>query len=196
MATTPLRELLDRRFGVREEEFAAALEEFADRTGPLSIVELRPTDYFGDAHQSVLTELGATLQPLEPGDLGPIAGLAAAHAEVIAHSVTVPALANRLGVDPSRVRQRIYARTLYAFKHRGVWLIPLFQVEGRALVPGLDDVIRRFDQGLHPVAVTRWFTSPNSDLMLDGSPAAPIAWLSAGGSPSVVAALAEAIDVL
>lgn len=193
---TPLRELLDRRFGVGEEEFAAALEEFADRTGPLSLVELRPTDYFGDAHQSVLTELGATLQPLRPGDLGPIAGLAAAHAEVIAHSVTVPALAKRLGVDSSRVRQRIYAQSLYAFKHRGVWLIPLFQVKERALVPGLDEVIRRLHRGLHPVAVTRWFTSPNSDLMLDDSPAPPIAWLSGGGSPAVVASLAEAIDVL
>ena len=116
-----LHELLERRFGVDEDEFAAALEEFADRAGPVAVVDVRPSDYFGEAQQSTLRRLGASLQPLRPGDLGPIAGLAAAHAEVVSKSVTVAALAKRLGVDSSRVRQRIYARSLHAFKHRGVW---------------------------------------------------------------------------
>lgn len=190
-----LRELLERRFGVDEQEFASALQEFADRAGPVSLAELRPMDYFGEAQRTVLTELGASLQSLSPRDLGPIAGLAAAQAELVTESVTVAELAALLGVDPSRIRQRIYARSLYAFKHGGIWLIPLFQVAGTHLVPSLDAVLPWLHEGLDPVAVTRWFTSPTADLAAD-SAVSPIAWLSAGGPPARVAALAATVDEL
>lgn len=192
----PLHDLLERRFGVDEDEFAAALEDFADRAGPLAVVDVRPSDYFGDAQQSTLKRLGGSLQPLRPGDLGPIAGLAAAHAEVVSTSVTVAALAERLHVDPSRIRQRIYACSLHAFKHHGVWLIPTFQLDGRTLVPGLGAVVAQLSPALHPVAVSRWFTTPNADLVLDDEAVSPIAWLSSGGPPGVAAALAGAIDEL
>jgi len=56
-------------------------------------------------------------------------------------SATVSGLAKRLGVDSSRVRQRIYARSLYAFKHRGGWLIPSFQLEANGVIPGVDAVV-------------------------------------------------------
>lgn len=191
-----LHELLERRFGVEEEDFAAALEEFADRVGPLSVVDIRPVEYLGEAQQSTLRKLGASLQPLHPGDLGPIAGLAAAHAEVVSQSATVPGLAKRLGVDASRVRQRIYARSLYAFKHRGGWLVPSFQLEANMLVPGVEAVVSKLSPTLHPVAVSRWFTTPNADLVLGDEAVSPIAWLSAGGQPEVVAALAGSIDEL
>lgn len=192
----PLHELLERRFGVDKDEFAAALEEFADRTGPLAVVDIRPVDYLGEAQQSTLKKLGASLQPLGPGDLGPIAGMAAAHAQVVSQSATVAGLAKRLGVDPSRVRQRIYARSLYAFKHRGGWLIPNFQLQANRLVPGIGAVVSRLSPALHPVAVSRWFTTPNTDLVLHENAVSPIAWLSAGGPPAGVAALAGAIDEL
>ncbi len=192
----PLHDLLERRFGVDEDEFAAALEEFADRAGPLALVDVRPSDYFGNAQQSALRKLGGSLQPLRPGDLGPIAGLAAAHAEVVTKSVTVGTLAKRLHVDPSRIRQRIYARSLHAFKHRGAWLIPTFQIEGRTLVPGVGTVTSKLSPTLHPVAVSRWFTTPNPDLVLDDEVVSPIAWLSSGGLPDPVASLAGAIDEL
>ncbi len=195
MALT-LHELLERRFGVEEEDFAAALEEFADRAGPLSVVDVRPVEYLGEAQRSTLRKLGASLEPLRPGDLGPIAGLAAAHAEVVSQSTTVPGLAQRLGVDASRVRQRIYARSLYAFKHRGGWLIPSFQVGANKLVPGVEAVVSRLPPTLHPVAVSRWFTTPNADLVFDDDAVSPIAWLSSGGQPEVVAALAGSIDEL
>ena len=195
MATT-LHELLERRFGVDEEEFAAALEEFADRAGPLAVVAVRPLEYLGEPQRSTLRKLGASLQPLRPGELGPIAGLAAAHAEVVSRSATVSGLAKRLGVDPSRVRQRIYARSLYAFKHRGGWLIPSFQLEADRLVPGVDRVVSQLPLTLHPVAVSRWFTTPNTDLVLEDQAVSPIAWLGSGGPPDRVAALAGSIDEL
>ncbi len=195
MATT-LHELLERRFGVDEEAFAEALEEFADRAGPLAVVDVRPVEYLGQAQQSTLRKLGASLQSLRADELGPIAGLAAAHAEVVSQSATVSGLAKRLGVDPSRVRQRIYARSLYAFKHQGGWLIPSFQLEANRLIPGVEAVVPKLSPTLHPVAVSRWFTTPSTDLALEDQAVSPIAWLSSGGQPDRVAALAGAIDEL
>lgn len=195
MAMT-LQELLERRFGVDEAEFAAALENFADRAGPLAVVDVRPTEYLGEAQQSTLKKLGASLQPLRAGELGPIAGLAAAHAEVVSQSTTVSTLAKRLGVDPSRVRQRIYARSLYAFKHRGGWLIPNLQLESNRVIPGVEGVVWKLSPTLHPVAVSRWFTTPNPDLILEDKEVSPIAWLSSGGPPERVGAMAGSIDEL
>lgn len=191
-----LHELLERRFGVDEDEFAAALEDFADRVGPLAVVDVRPVEYLGEAQQSTLRKLGASLRPLRAGELGPIAGLAAAHAEVVSKSETVAGLAKRLGVDPSRVRQRIYARSLYAFKHRGGWHIPGFQLESDRIIPGVEAVVSKLSPTLHPVAVSRWFTTPNSDLIIEGEAVSPIAWLSAGGPPDGVATMAGSIDEL
>jgi len=191
-----LHELLERRFGVDEEEFAAALEDFADRVGPLAVIDIRPVEYLGQAQQATLKKLGASLQPLRADELGPIAGLAAAHAEVVSQSTSVSTLAKRLRVDPSRVRQRIYARSLYAFKHRGGWLVPNFQLESHRVIPGVEGVVWKLSPTLHPVAVTRWFTTPNSDLILENEAVSPIAWLSSGGPPEGVAAMAGSIDEL
>jgi hypothetical protein len=192
----PLQEVLQRRFGVDESEFTAALVEFADRAGPLALVDIRPADYFGEQQQTALRKLGASLRPLRPEELGPVAGLAAAHAELVATSLSVAKVAKRLGVDTSRVRQRIYARSLYAFKHRGAWLVPAFQIDGRNLVAGISAVVSALPPALHPVAVTRWFTTPNADLVLGDDAVAPIAWLASGASPETVAAHAGAIDQL
>jgi hypothetical protein len=192
----PLHEFLERRFGVDEGEFVAALADFADRAGPLAVVDIRPGDYFGDRQQVALRKLGASLAPLRASELGPIAGLAVAHAELVAKSLTVGTVAKRLGVDTSRVRQRIYGRSLYAFKPRGTWLVPAFQLDGHALVGGLERVVAELSPELHPVAVSRWFTTPTTDLLLGDEAVSPIAWLAAGGSAEPVAALAGSIDQL
>lgn len=194
--TMPLHEVLERRFGVDEDEFTAALVEFVDRAGPLALVDVDPTDYFGERPQSALRKLGATLAPLQGSELGPIAGVAVAHAELISRCLTVAETAKRLGVDTSRVRQRIYARSLYAFKHRGGWLVPAFQLRRRKIVPGLDAAVSALSPALHPVAVSRWFTTPNPDLVVHDSLVSPIDWLAAGGAPEAVATLAGSIDQL
>jgi hypothetical protein len=192
----PLRELLERRLGVDEAEFAAALAEFADRAGPLAVVEIRPVDYFGDRQQRALRTLGASLTPLRSGELGPIAALAAAQAELVGKSLSVAEVAKRLGVDTSRVRQRIYGRSLYAFKRGGAWLVPAFQLDGGKLVEGLDQIVAKLAPDLHPVAVSRWLTTPNPDLLVGGEAVSPIAWLASGGPTEPVAALAGSIDQL
>lgn len=189
-----LHDLLERRFGIDEDEFAAALLDFADRVGPLALVEIEPDGYFGERQKAALRRVGASLRPLAADDLGPVAALAAASAELVKRSLTVAAVAKRLAVDTSRVRQRLYARSLYGFKQQGAWLLPSFQLRGRKLVPGLDAVVRALSPTLHPVAVSRWFTTPIADLEIDGKAVSPIAWLESGGQPAPVAQLASAID--
>jgi hypothetical protein len=87
-------------------------------------------------------------------------------------------VAKRLDVDTNRVRQRIYPRSLYAFTQRGVWLVPALQLERRTLVPGLDAVVAALSPMLHPVAVSRWFTTPNNTF---GSSARPHGRLANAG---------------
>ncbi len=105
----------------------------------------------------------------------------------------MPEVARLLGVDDSRVRQRLTKRSLYGIKLPDGWRLPAFQFDparpGR-LVPGIGRVLPRLDPALHPVAVYRWFTLPNVDLVLDDTPVSPLDWLRSGGDPTEVAALA------
>lgn len=194
---TPLHEVLERRFGVDEDAFAVALVAFADRVaGPLPLVDIRPIDYLGESQRAILRDLGASLEAVQADELGPVAALAAAYADLVTTSLSVAGVAMLLAVDSSRVRQRIYAGSLYAFKHRGGWRVPAFQIDGHTVLTGIDAVVARLPGTLHPVAVSRWFRSPNGDLVVGGSPVSPRAWLASGGSPDLAAALAEAIDQL
>lgn len=192
----PLQEVLERRFGVDEVEFADALREFADRSGPIALVDIVPGDYLGARQLEALRRVGASVGPLQPPELGPVAALAATHAQLLKESLGVATVAKRLNVDASRVRQRIYARSLYAIKHRGAWLVPAFQLDGRRLLPGLDVVLGGLAASLHPVAVSRWFTAPNTELLLDGEPVSPVVWLSSGGPPETAAQLVGDLDQL
>lgn len=69
-----LHAVLQRRFGVDKDDFTAVLVDFADRAGPLALVELEPKDYFGARQQSALRSLGASLAPLEARELHGVHG--------------------------------------------------------------------------------------------------------------------------
>lgn len=193
---TALQELLERRFGVDEEDFRVGLADFAERTGSLVITEVRPSDYFGPAERATLTELGLDLTPVDGRQLGAVGGLATAYAQLVATSLRVGQVAEILAVDPTRVRQRIQARSLYGFKHHGNWMIPSFQVTGGHLLPGLRLVVAALAPSLHPVAVARWFTTTTDALDLEGEVVSPAAWLASGAPPAPLVVLAEALDEL
>ena len=134
----------------------------------------------------------AELAPRDRAASSPLALTAADYAALLATALTVPELAARLGVDESRVRQRLARHTLYGIKDGKGWRIPRFQLDddGRAPVPGLQLVAPRW-VGAHPVEVARWFTLPHVDLEdADGHPIPPRAWLQSGGDPQTVAGLA------
>ncbi len=146
------------------------------------------------AEVQALRRGGFDLRPRDLGDADPLARTAAEHAALLATSMSVPEAAQALGVDTSRVRQRLAARTLYGIKLRSGWRLPSFQFEpAGGTVPGLDEVLPRLEPDLHPVAVHRWLITPTSDLELEGQPASPLAWLRAGGNPREVAELAAAL---
>ena len=145
--------------------------------------------------RAVLEAGGADLRPLGPGEDEPVVRAAADYAALLAASLTVPEAARRLGVDGSRVRQRLAARQLYGIRRPTGWLLPLLQFEGDRLVPGIERVLPRLDPRLHPLAVVGWLTRPHRDLHPPGDPeeepVPPLAWLRSGGSAELVAELAE-----
>ena len=70
------------------------------------------------------------------------------------------------------------------------------KLESNGVIPGVKGVVWKLSPTFHPVAVSRWFTTPNADLTLDDEAVSPIAWLASGGPPAGVAALAGSIDEL
>lgn len=121
---------------------------------------------------------------------------AAAYQELRAHSLGVEDAARRLGVNPSRVRQRLAARSLYGLKEGNAWHLPAFQFVADGLVPGLDVVLRRLPADVGPLAVACWLATPNPDLTTrddDERPLSPRQWLLEGNDPEAAAALAAAL---
>jgi len=121
---------------------------------------------------------------------------AAAYQELRSTSLTVEEAARHLGVNASRIRQRLADRSLYGLKDENTWLLPAFQFRSRALVPGVSAVLRRLPPDMSPLAAARWFTSPNPDLCTrdtDERPLTPLQWLLGGNPPEAAAELAAAL---
>jgi hypothetical protein len=110
-------------------------------------------------------------------------------------SLTLERAARALRVSPSRLRQRLGARTLFGIKDGRSWRLPRFQFEGRRLARGLEKVLPRIPPDAHPLAVQSWFQDPHQDLVVgpDEEPVSPLHWLKAGNPPEVVAELAAEI---
>ena len=121
---------------------------------------------------------------------------AAAYQQLRAESLGVEEAARRLGVNTSRIRQRLAARSLYGVKDGHAWLLPAFQFVAHGLVPGIQDVLKRLPEGVSPLAVARWLILPNPDLTTRGDeerPLSPRQWLLEGHPPGPAAELAAAL---
>lgn len=114
---------------------------------------------------------------------------AAEQAELLATALPAAQVAGQLGVDPSRVRQQIASRELFALRHGREWRLPLFQFEatgtGLRRVPNAGRVMRALPPGLAGIAVARWFTMPSPELRETGpdapdAPMSPKDWLLKG----------------
>jgi hypothetical protein len=124
-----------------------------------------------------------------------LARSAAAYAALVGTAYTVAEAAQFLGIDESRVRHRLAARTLYGLRHGAGWRLPRFQFEGGTLVPGVQRVFPSLEPGMHPLAVARWFTSPDPDLTVEDVALSPRDWLLAGGDPDAVARIAGSLGI-
>jgi len=102
------------------------------------------------------------------------------YAQLVTAAFSTEAVAKNLGVVPSRVRQRVTARTLYAIDTSAGRVFPAFQFDvSGAVLPGLGRVLTSIDSSVHPITVERFFLSPSADLEseLAGRTLSPRDWL-------------------
>jgi hypothetical protein len=141
-----------------------------------AVTRLRRTLYRPDprpdlteAEVAALLRGGFVLEPTDLGSEDPLVQTAAEFAALLKESLPTAAAAERLGVDPSRIRQRLTSDppSLYGIRLESGWVVPEFQLDGDKPIPGIAEVVASLDPELHPVSVFRWFTQPNTDLVLE-----------------------------
>ncbi len=175
--------------GIRPDQLEVAVVDALARRQP--IMRGSSADELGASELGVLRSGG--FEPEPQADDDPLARTVAEHAALIKTSLSVVEVARRLGVDASRVRQRLGERSLYGIRTGEGWIVPPFQLEGSRALPGLADVLRALDPELHPLEVERFFTEPDASLTQPRTERAlsPREWLLAGFPSAPVARLAD-----
>ena len=112
-------------------------------------------------------------------------------ARLLASAVPIAEAARRLGVDASRLHQRISDGTLLAIRHPSGpdWLIPAFQLLPDGELPHLALVLGAARRRLSPVTVEGAFQLPDEET--GGMNARD--WLAGGGEPVPVARLVASL---
>ncbi len=181
--------------GIRlaEDEFVEVVRQAIERV--LGSVRAMGQPGLPSDEQKRLEEGGFTFRASELGPDHPVVRGAAEFAALLGSAMTVAEAARQLGVNDTRVRQRLTGpkRTLYGIKRDREWWLPRFQFAEQGLIPGIGDVIAALSPEMHPVSVWRWFTTPNPDLRTEDSEQliSPLDWLLAGYDPEEVVSLAE-----
>jgi hypothetical protein len=158
-------------------------------------VDAPPPPALTEAEAEALAS-GGSGRPFPDAVVAAAALAAAAYDEIVEAALSVDDAAERLGVNPSRVRQRLGEGSLYGIKHAGAWRLPSFQFTKRGLVRGIDVVLRALPADLSALAVVRWFETPNPDLCTrddDERALTPLEWLAAGHPADAAAELANAL---
>ncbi len=192
MAADELDQLLLDRFNLDRDDLIAALKTLpAHRPGAATLTaeqaRLLDNAGFGEDHEAY-AEIAADV----------IEGTA----QLYRTSHTAADVAQGLGVNDSRIRQRRLARTLWAIDDGGTWVYPATQFEladaarGRTAalkqVRGLDQVLPHLlPLNLHPMAVARFLLTPQPELRIDGQPSSVRTWLLHGESIQPVVDLIE-----
>lgn len=118
-----------------------------------------------ESEKELLLRGGFSVAPMSPDEESPTLRATVDLAKLLEDSYTTEEAAKKLKVNPSRIRQRLAARELYGVKDRRGWRVPKFQFSRSRLVPHIDEVLPRTPPELHPLAIYRWFTMPNPDLV-------------------------------
>lgn len=139
--------------------------------------------------REVWESVGASFD--DPGVVARVKGRsAAAFADLLGRSIRGDAaVAKHLGVDRSRISQRLSEPSLYAFPHGDERFYPRWQFDEGSVLRGLRHALSAMDPGLHPLTVDHWLNAPNLELVVEEDPLSPIEWLRTGGRGDVVAAL-------
>lgn len=154
-------------------------------------VDLSAADeHYLTAHAGVL--------PASPEQLIKLQVRSAARAALEAgHSLTRTQVAERLGVDASRVSHQVTQGKLYAYSVAHRPLFPDWQfltddekIGERPVLPHLGELLAALPQGSHPMTIRTFMEMPDGELTIKGEPTSPRQWLLSGGEPSTVVDLA------
>ena len=147
----------------------------------------------GDEERRLFEQGGFDTAPRREGEPNALAAAAVEVATLLDESLPVADAAALLGVNESRVRQRLTSRppSLIGIKDGRAWRVPRYQFARGRLVPGLERVIARLPGALHPVALRRFLETASEELVIAGRAVAPIDWLRRGNDPETVAALSQ-----
>ncbi|MEE2058013.1 hypothetical protein [Rhodococcus artemisiae] len=115
-------------------------------------------------------------------------------ANLVATSLSVADAADRLGVTPAKVRQRIGEGTLWAFDSGRNRLLPPAQFTAAGGVPHLEKVMPQVPKVLHPLTLQALLTRPQQALLVEGRPVSIVAWLT--GSAGAAADIDQVLDVI
>ncbi|WP_133169347.1 DNA-binding protein [Rhodococcus opacus] len=186
--TQPLEQLLSEKFGIK----MARLD-----------IE-RALDALPTIHQASVALPAAEAAMYDAADFGEdqdayrrkMLDNVAAYTRLLSTARTSAEVSALLEVDPSRIRQRVADRTLWALKDQGKWLFPALQFEPDGprpgLVRGLDKILSALPTGLHPLAVEGLLTTPQDQLRDDeGKPASILHWLRSGGDIATASCVVE-----
>lgn len=100
------------------------------------------------------------------------------------------AVAKFLGVNRSRVSQRVSDHSLYSFTGvDGDRCFPEWQFADHGTLPGLRAVFSALGPKIHPLVVDHWARTPSVDLVVGGENLTPVLWLQTGGDPERLVAL-------
>ena len=155
------------------------------RTAPAPA--LGDADQLSEADRAELEAAGVDLRGPETPDDDPLVRTSARIALLVATSLTTARCAERTGLTPGRIRQRIAAQSIYVLpRERGEWRIPEWQFDGDHFLPALDQLVPHLPSTLHPLTVMSLMTRPDADLVVGDRAVSPVEWLVTGGAPEVV----------
>lgn len=182
--------LADRGVALHEDDVVSALRELlGDRLRPSGLAPLP------DAELAVLRTHGGIAEPAPATVRAGQAATIAATTDLAASSLSTQQVADRLGVDASRIRHRAAEGSLYALRLQRQNLYPTWQfVAGGQTLPGLRDVLAALPGDLHPLEVEGFMTTPQPEFEVHGRELSAVEWLASGGDPEPVIALASALD--
>jgi hypothetical protein len=173
------------------------LVRHAVETLPATLLRADPAEDLTASEVRALLRGGLNASPVALRGEDPLAVTAAEYAALLKTSRTTAETARLLGVNESRIRQRLSSHppTLLGFKVEGGWKVPAALFDGRCLVPGVERVVPELPANLHPVAFHRWFVTPSPDLEPPGNGGnlSPREWLRRGFSVEDVARLAASL---
>ena len=99
-------------------------------------------------------------------------------------------MAQELGVDRTRVSQKVREQSLYFFENAEGRCFPRWQLVDGKPIRELKKLIAAFDRTLHPLTVEHWMGARNAELVIDGESVTPTQWLITGGHIDIVSELA------